>query len=223
MTSKLVNLVLFISASFLILPLHANNQAKIGHNITLIYVVGPPTPQTNTNVTAQPITSTPSMKVTTASDQLDLSSDPYIVTKIQFTIATNSTLTKLHIDVNSDKGVVQLIGNVSNNDQLSLLTEIAASITGVKEVNTTKLTVNNKSPSEDLLITAKVKGTFIREKILYEGASLNPLNLITNNGVVTLTGSVANQALVEKAIELAKSVKGVDKIKSELIVNNIKN
>ncbi|TAK78510.1 MAG: BON domain-containing protein, partial [Gammaproteobacteria bacterium] len=68
-------------------------------------------------------------------------------------------------------------------------------------------------PFTDMLITAKIKGLFIKEKVFGDRdiAALN-LSVETKNGVVYLTGIVDNQEQLQNALRLIRSVKGVKKV-----------
>ena len=64
---------------------------------------------------------------------------------------------------------------------------------------------NSDQPVTDTWITTKVKSELMTTS---EVKSMN-VDVKTVNGVVTLTGSLANELAVEKAVAAAKSVKGV--------------
>jgi osmotically-inducible protein OsmY len=67
--------------------------------------------------------------------------------------------------------------------------------------------------SPDALITTKIKAEHAKDK----DVSATRINVDTNAGVVTLSGTAKSQAEAEKAVTLAKNVKGVTSVK-----NNIK-
>jgi hyperosmotically inducible protein len=64
---------------------------------------------------------------------------------------------------------------------------------------------DSDQPVTDTWITTKVKSELMTTS---EVKSMN-VDVKTVNGVVTLTGSLANELAVEKAVAAAKSVKGV--------------
>ncbi len=64
----------------------------------------------------------------------------------------------------------------------------------------------------DSVITTKVKADLIKEPNL---KSLD-VHVATNNGVVNLSGFVPSQAEVDKAVDVARNVKGVSKVQSSL-------
>jgi hyperosmotically inducible periplasmic protein len=64
-------------------------------------------------------------------------------------------------------------------------------------------------------ITTKVKSSFIGEDAL-EGSDID---VDTNDGVVTLTGTVASQAGRARALAIAKQIEGVKSVKDELKID----
>lgn len=86
-----------------------------------------------------------------------------------------------------------------------------------KEVSETKQYLT------DTEITAKVKETFIKEKLFgKEEISAMEISVKTVKGVVTLTGKAASQEDADHAIKLAKSVEGVKDVKSKIKVKAAK-
>lgn len=68
----------------------------------------------------------------------------------------------------------------------------------------------------DSMITTKVKAELLREPNL---KSLD-VHVNTNNGVVSLSGFVPSQTEVDKAVEVARNVKGVTQVESALRIGN---
>ncbi|CAJ0994775.1 Osmotically-inducible protein Y [Sodalis praecaptivus] len=66
----------------------------------------------------------------------------------------------------------------------------------------------------DSAITAKVKSALVGN----EAVNSNDISVETNEGVVTLSGFVANQSQAEKAISSARTVKGVKSVSDKLHV-----
>jgi osmotically-inducible protein OsmY len=67
---------------------------------------------------------------------------------------------------------------------------------------------------EDGSITAAVKMRFANDELV----SADAIDVDTNNGIVTLNGTVGSQAEAERAVELAQGVSGVKNVRSNLIV-----
>jgi len=117
--------------------------------------------------------------------------------------------------------MVTLFGQVDSDTQASQAIEIAQSVIGVKEIDTGYLKVKKgQQPFSDMVITAKIKGLFLREKILgtKDIAALS-ISVETKDGIVYLSGRMDNPKQVENAISIIKEVQGVKKV--EYNVNKI--
>ncbi|MBL0318527.1 MAG: BON domain-containing protein [Alphaproteobacteria bacterium] len=68
--------------------------------------------------------------------------------------------------------------------------------------------------TSDGVITSKINAEFVKEK----SVSAFDINVDTYRGVVTLHGSVGSQASANRAIAIARGVKGVKKVISQLTV-----
>lgn len=149
-------------------------------------------------------------------------SDSSINGSVQNKLTTESNLSNTPIKVSTNKGVVALTGTVDSSSQANLATELAQSVPGVKDVDTSKLTVKGSShPLNDSLITAKVKGMFIQQKLFGDkDVAAMSISVETNNGVVTLSGTADNQEQITNAINMAKKIAGVKEVKSTVTVSN---
>lgn len=67
---------------------------------------------------------------------------------------------------------------------------------------------------DDSVITAKVKAAILNEPSL----KVTEINVETFKGVVQLSGFVSSQADINKAVEVARSVKGVSSVKNDMRV-----
>lgn len=65
---------------------------------------------------------------------------------------------------------------------------------------------------DDSVITTKVKAAVLKEDTLKS----TEINVETYKGVVQLSGFVNSQADIEKAVEVARSVKGVTSVKNDM-------
>ncbi|WP_445369601.1 BON domain-containing protein [Methylomonas sp. BW4-1] len=65
---------------------------------------------------------------------------------------------------------------------------------------------------DDSVITTKVKAMLFDEPHLRSGQ----INVETFKGVVQLSGFVGTQADINKAVEIARSVKGVESVKNDM-------
>lgn len=66
----------------------------------------------------------------------------------------------------------------------------------------------------DAWITTKVKA----DLMVTEGVAGTAIDVDTENGVVTLNGTVESKAEADKAVEIAKGIRGVTDVKSQLKV-----
>ena len=67
---------------------------------------------------------------------------------------------------------------------------------------------------QDASITAAIKMKFANDELV----SASAINVDTNQGHVTLTGTVDSQAALDRALELGRSVDGVKSIHSNLTI-----
>jgi osmotically-inducible protein OsmY len=65
---------------------------------------------------------------------------------------------------------------------------------------------------DDSVITAKVKAAIFNDSTL----KVNEINVETFKGVVQLGGSVRSQADIDKAVQVARGVAGVQSVKSNM-------
>ena len=78
-------------------------------------------------------------------------------------------------------------------------------------------TSKNDTPGEyvdDAVITTKVKAAVLQEPSLKSAE----INVVTSKGRVQLSGFVRSRADINKAVEVAKGVKGVTSVKNDMIV-----
>ncbi len=147
-------------------------------------------------------------------------SDQSIVREIKHRFSANKEVSGVKVEVNSQDGTVDLSGHVATDDQASVLVEIAESVPGVKDVDSPNLVIkSSKQPFTDSAITAKVKGTFVREEVFGKG-TVAPfsIHVETKNGEVFLTGTADNQTQIDNAVTLSKAVKGVKNVDSKVTV-----
>jgi len=148
--------------------------------------------------------------------------DSVITTKLKAKMVADKEVSALNISVETKDGIVSLAGNVNSEREAVRAVEIAASTEGVKDINVDGLAIKGaKQPVTDSYITAKVKGTFIKEKLFGDqDTAVSSIHVETKNGVVMLTGTANNQMQATNAENLAKSVKGVVKVENKIIVKD---
>src|SRR5205814_1784718 len=109
-----------------------------------------------------------------------------------------------------------LTGTVNSPAEASKAIELAQETADVKNVDYSKLNIKEMAttasaqPFADTAITAKVKGSFIKEKLFGDKDIVAMgISVETKNGVVHLTGKVENQQQATNAVKVAKSITGV--------------
>lgn len=126
-----------------------------------------------------------------------------------------SALDTLDLSIECYEGHVYLIGEYDEVAQKTRAIKIAKSIEGVKSVKTF-LRPKNKDDicgiDENLLIMGRVKAKFIGDRDLWA----RNIDVKSVQCHVILYGIVASQHRINKAIEHARSVKGVRSVKSLL-------
>ncbi len=137
--------------------------------------------------------------------------DSTITTIISTKFAKDREIAPFNINIATNNGVVNLAGEVKTDAQFDRVVTIAESVQGIQDVNTSNLSVKgSRQPVSDSIITAKIKGEIIRNKILTShDAKYWSVHVKTKNGVVYLSGSVNNQAQKTNIVNIAKSVSGV--------------
>lgn len=156
-----------------------------------------------------------------ANKTMNLVKDSSITGYIYAQIALDDQLSQQSIDVSTEKGVVTLEGTVASDTEASALIQLASSSSGVVSVDASKLKIEkSKQPFTDLVITAKVKGSLIRENIFDSKDFSEKIQVETKNGVVYLSGTAANTNQAQNAVNLAQSISGVTRVESTIKVVN---
>ncbi len=146
-------------------------------------------------------------------------SDSAITAQIKAAFLKSSILSPFDIKVVTKNEIVFLSGIVDTDTQYSEAVSSAESTPGVKDVNADQLTVKGSSaPLQDTYITAKIKGAYTKASLQGTDVSVINTHVETKDGVVYLSGTLANPQQMTNAIEIAKSVAGVKSVKSALTV-----
>lgn len=178
-----------------------------------------------------------------ADDSQTDASDTAITEAIQAKFAGDSLLADATISVDTDSGFVTLNGVVKSAEQIARAEELATTVEGVRQVSSNlkvdsaseATTVNEEIQEDREDIPAQVSenpqmdpamatvDTVITENVkkkMSDDADLSGDNIEvdTADGVVELNGTVQSQKEVDQAIQIAKTVDGVKKVKSNLVV-----
>ncbi len=151
--------------------------------------------------------------------------DTAVTAKVKAKLLDDSRLKSSKISVTTTNGAVTLTGSAPSSDAASAAKELASSVDGVKsvdsQVNTPSLADSVASKTDkaakktgkfasDSWITTKVKSDLLADSVT-KGLDIS---VKTSNGVVALTGTVANDDAVEHVEDIAKKVKGVKSVDS---------
>jgi osmotically-inducible protein OsmY len=150
--------------------------------------------------------------------------DAWIQTQLITTYGLNEHLSPFSIDVAVQDGQVTLTGEVETEIEKELAGQIARSVDGVKSVKN-DIGVNQESDRErepsafyqavtEATLTAKVKSNLLWN----EHVSGTDITVTTENGVVTLEGSVGSEAERDLAVQLTRNTDGVESVRNRLTV-----
>ena len=146
--------------------------------------------------------------------------DEVLTERVKTALASESSLAKRDIEVETRDGVVQLSGFVDTEDQRTAALMRARSVKGVQEVRN-DLSIRDdarpaKRPMADTVIAAKVKDSL-------QGADLaadSEVNVEVSKGVVQLSGFVSTPQEKARAGDLASAVEGVRDVENQIALTN---
>ncbi len=141
--------------------------------------------------------------------------DRIIWGKINFLLLKNKSF--LNITAQVDEGVVLLTGIVESEEASITIGKLVLSITGVKDVlNEILVQEDSESVLKSSVITFKIKSKLLFDKSI---KSFNYL-VMTVDEVVYLFGLGQSQAELDKVIEIASNIYGVEQVVSHVRVRN---
>ncbi|MGC0994425.1 molecular chaperone OsmY [Pantoea agglomerans] len=147
--------------------------------------------------------------------------DSGITAKAKAALVDDDAIKSTDISVKTHSGVVTLSGFVASQDQAEKAVAVVQKIEGVKSVSD-KLHVRDSKASSmkgyagDAATTSEIKAKLLADDIV---PSRN-VKVETTDGVVQLSGQVANQAQSERAESIAKAIEGVKSVKNDLTVKS---
>jgi hyperosmotically inducible periplasmic protein len=169
--------------------------------------------------------------VNTAAARID---DGRITTTIQAKYFVDAGVKGRRIDVDTSGGVVTLHGEVASESERMQALRIARETDGVQRVEdmlTVNASLGEAAPGvadsrtsheslgariDDGAIVTKLKAKFLADPAV-KGSSID---VSANNGVVTLDGEVANPAMHERVVTIARDTDGVAQLVDRLKVQN---
>ena len=150
---------------------------------------------------------------TTVGTEID---DSVITSSVRSVLLGDPDIKSFDIKVETRKGEVMLSGFVDNLAQIERAKAATLTVSGVKSIqNNVTLkgapsTVGNKIDAS--IITTKVKAALLNDADIKSF----DISVVTRIDEVLLSGFVNNQAQMDRAIEIARTVEGVAKVTNEM-------
>ena len=160
--------------------------------------------------------------------------DGWITTKIQAQYFADADVKARQIDVTTDNGVVTLAGTVDDENARKQAVEIAKNTDGVVRVEdrlatgpvATTGTSTTREAGETVertadragdavssaWVTTKIQSQYFADDVV-KGRRID---VTTNNGVVSLSGTVESEAERQKALQIARNTEGVRRVEDRL-------
>jgi len=148
-------------------------------------------------------------------------SDAWISTKVKTTLLFHRSVSAA-TEVNTKDGIVTLKGGADNQAQKDLTTEYARDVEGVKDVKN-EMTVSKSLETniaavgekiDDVSITAQVKMSML----FHRSTRVLKTHVETDNGAVTLTGTVKNLAEKDLVTKLVNDINGVTSVVNNMTI-----
>ena len=143
----------------------------------------------------------------------EAASDMWITSETKMRLLADSQTPALDINVDTQAGVVTLFGIVPSQKAKAAAAADARQVSGVKRVvNDLQVVASAKQvavKARDEELECAVKQTF-------ETAAFKDISVEVKNGVVRLTGTVANGARRLEAAMAARAIQGVRAVKDDL-------
>jgi hyperosmotically inducible protein len=138
--------------------------------------------------------------------------------KVKAKFAGDNRLDKSDINVDTANGIVTLTGTAPSEEAKQAAEELARQVSGVanvdNQITTSGSTAGTKEKgttgrvASDSWITTKVKSSLLADNVT---KGLN-IGVKTMNGNVNLSGTVASRTEFDRAVQIAKNIKGVKKV-----------
>lgn len=147
--------------------------------------------------------------------------DSAITAKVKAALLGDDVVKGMDIQVETRKGEVQLSGYVDSQAQADRAVEIARGIEGVKNVDN-KMTVKTGETTvgekiDDGIISTKVKAALADDEGIKDSTDIV---VETRDGEVQLSGYVNNQAQMDRAVEVVRSVEGVKNVINNMSIKS---
>jgi hyperosmotically inducible protein len=152
---------------------------------------------------------------TTVGTEID---DSVVTGRVRSALLSDPDVKSFDIKVETRKGQVQLSGFVGSQARVDHAIALTRNVEGVKGVENGMSVMQGKASVgntfDDGVITAKVKSALLSDP----GVKSFDIAIVTRKGQVQLSGYVDNQTQINRAIEVARGVEGVQSIGNEMSV-----
>jgi hyperosmotically inducible protein len=152
---------------------------------------------------------------TTVGTEID---DSVVTARVKSALLADKDIKSFEIKVETHKGRVQLSGFVDTQARIDNAVALTRNVEGVKGVDNGmtlkdgKATVGNTV--DDGIVTAKVKSALLADP----DVKSFDIAIVTRKGEVQLSGYVDNQVQVNRAIDIARRIEGVQNVNNEMII-----
>jgi hyperosmotically inducible protein len=149
-------------------------------------------------------------------------SDSGIAFKIRSKLLVHSNVSATATTVDVRDGVVTLSGTAKNSAQKELTEAYAKDIEGVRSV-TNNIVVLDNPPSDTVredVDDASITGQLKYELVSHKATSALKTKVITDHGVITITGEANNDAERSLVTKLAESIRGVQSVDNRMTVRD---
>jgi hyperosmotically inducible periplasmic protein len=213
----------------------SDDDIEIESRDGVVTLTGTVTEESHKQLAAETVASMPGVK--SVNSELKLKgespaeySDAWLMTKVKTSLLFHRSVSGIKTEVLAEDGTVTLRGEATSQAQKDLATQYAQDVEGVKDVQnemtvvTVAMKPDEKTKGEktgevkgwidDASITALVKTALMHHR---STSGLNT-NVVTEEGVVTLSGTAKNSAEKNLATELVSDVHGVKSVVNNMTV-----
>lgn len=144
--------------------------------------------------------------------------DSVVTTRVKTALLDSTEIKGFDIQVETRKGEVMLSGFVDNQGQIDQAVALTKGIEGVQSVDN-KLSLKAGATTvgdqiDDSVITTKVKAALLADDSI-KGLDIT---VTTRKAEVQLSGFVDNQGQIDRAVDVARGIKGVTQVANDLSI-----
>ena len=152
---------------------------------------------------------------TTLGNEID---DSVVTTRVKSALLADPGVKSFDIKVETRKGKVQLSGFVDTLARIDYAVALTRRVEGVKSVENSMSLKGGRatvgSTIDDGIVTARVKSALLADP----GIKSFDIGVVTRKGEVQLSGYVDDRAQINRAIDVAQAVEGVQSVGNEMSV-----